>query len=282
MISALVLALALAQAPAQALPGAAAAHNDRALALYEEGRLDEALAELTAAYAAMPDPRADRAGRDSVLGSIRGVLLELHARTAAPAPLCDLRTRLRDHLAALADPPEDPRPADLVAIEAHLRDVEARLAALPSDTCGAATAAPRPAPPPAPPPARPAERPDEIPPKHLRIAGGVLIGLGGALAGVMTYGLVDQSRLQRRAREVDEAAAGRPLTPDEFADLKDLRADAVMRRNLAIGAGAAAGVAVVFGAVLVARGRPARASRLAVAPLWLARGAGLGLTLRLR
>ncbi|HEY0133505.1 MAG TPA: hypothetical protein VGB85_05480, partial [Nannocystis sp.] len=56
------------------LPPAADVHNERAMALDEAGRLAEAADELAAAYAAMPDPRADLDGREQVLGSLRGVL----------------------------------------------------------------------------------------------------------------------------------------------------------------------------------------------------------------
>lgn len=263
----------LAMVVSVTMPPEAARHNDRARVLYEQGERAQALAELTAAYAAMPDVRADRAGRDAVLGSLRGLLLELHAESGEPGFLCDLHGRLERHLRALAA--EDTSET----LRGYLREVEVKLQAHPPDVC----APPKPVRQSEEQPLRRsapvAQQAEEVSPKHLRIAGGVFIGLGGVLAGAMSYGLIDQKRLDRRAREIDALAAGRPLMVEEYDRLLDIHGEAVQRRNLAIGAGIASAAAVVFGAVMVARGRT-RGRQVALAPWWSSAGAGLTLQVR--
>ena len=63
----LVLALALAPEPT-ALSSEAAEHNKRAMVFYDNGQLAPAFEAFQAAYASMPDARADRAGREGLLG----------------------------------------------------------------------------------------------------------------------------------------------------------------------------------------------------------------------
>ena len=66
----LILALALAPEPG-ALPTEAAEHNKRAMVFYDNGQIAPAFEAFHAAYASMPDARADRAGRENLLGSMR-------------------------------------------------------------------------------------------------------------------------------------------------------------------------------------------------------------------
>jgi hypothetical protein len=294
---ALLLATALAAgAPADLLPPEARAHHDRAMVLHDAGDRDGALLELEAAYAAMPDPHAHRAGRDLVLGSLRGLLLDLHDATGAPEPLCRLQTRLELHLTEL--PPD--AATDRAGTRARLDEVAAQLAAHGPAPCDPDTApreglAVSPGARPAPreglaPPreARPAassgataaaSTPD-IPPAQLRAAGGATLGLGVALFGATVYGIVEEARQRGRADAVADAAAGRPLTPGEHAELLDARANARLGRGVAIGSGVASAALIGLGAALLGLAGRADAPR-ASAAVWATPTAG-GLTVRLR
>ena len=288
MLLSIVLAMALAPEPT-VLSSAAAEHNKKAMMFYDNGQLAPAFEEFHAAYRSMPDARADRAGRESLLGSMRATLLELHAAGGEAAPLCRLATVLQTHADALAAVyPESPDMLEIRSARARHDEVTAKLAAFGPDAC----AAPRPSPPPlaaTEPIATPAPAPvvasagppsprsaDPIPPRHLRIAGGVTLGLGVVLLGVMTYGIVGEARHETAVDRIDAGAAGRPLTLDEHADLLDHRGEARSARTLAIGTGVAAGVTTALGTTLflLAR-RSARAQRLSATPWWSPAGAGL-------
>lgn len=67
---------------------------ERGVALVQAGAYAEAVVEFERAYALLPDPLLHRTGRSEVLGSLRRVLVDLHAATGDPAHL----ERLRDHL----------------------------------------------------------------------------------------------------------------------------------------------------------------------------------------
>ena len=287
MLISLVLALALAPA---ALPPEATAHNKRAMMFYDNGQLAPAFEAFHAAYASMPDARADRAGRESLLGSMRATLLEMHAASREPAPLCRLEEVLQAHADALAAAfPGTPDMLELRSARARHDEVTAQLAAFGPDAC----AAPPPPPPPtaSEPVATTAQAPtviraeapspraaDTIPPRHLRIAGGVTLGIGVVLLGVMTYGIVGETRHEARVDEIDAGAAGRPLSLHEYDDLLDHRGEARSARAVAIGAGVAAGVMTGLGTTLflLAR-RSARAQRWSATPWWSPGGAGLTL-----
>jgi len=282
----LTLALALAQEPT-VLSSEAAEHNKRAMVFYDDGQLAPAFEAFHAAYASMPDARADRAGREGLLGSMRATLLEMHAATGEPAPLCRLKEVLQTHADALAAAhPDTPDMLELRSARARHDEVTAQLAALGPDACAAPTAPPaasEPATEPAVPvasiaSAAPSSPPDAIPPRQLRIAGGVTLGIGVVLLGVMTYGIVGEARHEARVDEIDAGAAGRPLTLVEHADLLDHRRDARSARALAIGTGVAAGVVTGLGTTLflLAR-RAARPPRWSAAPWWSTSGAGLTL-----
>lgn len=286
----LTLALSLAL-----LPPAAHLHNEQAMSLDEAGRLDEAADEFAAAYAAMPDPDADREGREQVLGSLRGLLLRQHQQTGAPQPLCRLRTLLQDHVAALAAAhPEPPEPRELAGNRERLVAVDAQLASYPPDACTpapvAAATQPPAAPPPTvtppprrPPPARPVV--DDGPtPRQLRIAGGVSLGIGAALLGVMTYGIVREQREAAAGRDIDAAIVGRPIVPAEWAALQDHRDQARFSKSLAIGTGISSAVFSLFSvALLVTANNKARKTyksnthqnSVLMAPMRLPSGAGL-------
>jgi hypothetical protein len=281
------LALHLAQAAPSDLSPEAAAHNDRASAHYAAGRPDEALEELTAAYAAMPDPRAHAVGRDKLLGSMRGLLLEQYDRTHDAAPLCELRARLTRHRAELAAASPDPPPPELAVLDAHLRDVDGKLADLPANACESAAdpsppSAPRTAPAPALPSPRPSRPPDGPSPRQLRVAGGVTLGLGVAALGVMAAGISLEMRHDRQVDLLDQTAAGRPFTAAEYQTLLEYRADARGGRLIAIGTGIAGAVLVGAGVgFLLAARRTARDPRWAAAPWWSATGAGLAVRVAL-
>jgi len=175
---------------------------------------------------------------------------------------------------------------ELRSARARHDEVTAQLAALGPDACAAPTAPPtasEPALDPAPTIAtEPPSPPDAIPPRQLRIAGGVALGIGVVLLGVMTYGIVGEARHEARVDEIDAGAAGRPLTLAEHADLLDHRREARSARAIAIGTGVAAGVVTGLGTTLflLAR-RAARSPRWSAAPWWSPSGAGLTLRIQL-
>jgi hypothetical protein len=281
---------------------------------HDDGALALALDEFQAAYDAMPDPRGDREGRELVLGDLHATLLDLHDATAAAAPLCRLADLLLSHADALTRAyPDTPNILEIRSARARRVKILDKVATLGQGPCPAtspARVAPGdpasitgdtdPVPPDDAPPGRPvsaaegpapaaagsvpaASPPDaEIPPRHLRIAGGVTLGLGVPLLGVMTYALVRERQRRERA---DDIAAGpatgpRRLTADEHAELLELRGDA-SARALAIGTGVAAATTTALGvALLVLARRHERASRVALAPWWSTTGAGLTLLLR--
>jgi len=287
MISALALALTL-------MPPAAAGHHDQAMDHYKAGRHAEAFVEFHAAYAAMTDARGDRDDREQVLATMRGMLLVEHQQSGAVRPLCDLQALLQAHVAALrAAHPETPALPEIANGEQRLAEVAGQLAASPPDACQPAPPTPPEAPsgivpeaPPGPPPpvvtAAPAPTspsPDGAPARRLRIAGGVTLGVSGALLGVMAYGIADARRHAAAARKTDREVVG-DITPDQHAALVEDLDRSRARRSLAIATGcAAAGTAAVAVALLlVARKRPRAAhGRVSVAPWWLSSGTGVTL-----
>lgn len=293
LASVISLSFVLAPVPA-ALSPEAGEHNAKAMQFYDSRQLEPAFEEFQAAYNTMPDPRRDRAGRELLIGSMRATLLDLYDATGEPGPLCRLQAVLQTHMDALTTAfPDDPEMLEIRSVRARHQEVTRQLAGIGPDAC-----APPPPPPPVstasvatapgpastsavPPPAQVStDRP--IPPRQLRIAGGVTFGLGAALLGAMTYGIVVEARQKARANSIDTGAAARPLTTDEYTKLLELRGDAMSARYVAIGTGVAAGVAVGLGTMLfVLARRSARAPKLSLAPWWTRDGAGLTLSLRL-
>ncbi len=298
MMAAFFIAVVVALAPVPAaLSPEAGEHNARAMQLYDARQLGPAFAEFKVAYDTMPDPRRDRAGRELLLGSMRATLLEWHEASGDPGPLCRLQAVLQAHMDALTTAyPDTPDMLEIRGVRARLEQVTRQLAGIGADVCAptALPSSPSPAPASAPAPApvlvsapvsvRP-ERPrgpvpagPAVPPRQLRVAGGVTLGLGGALLGVMTYGVAVEAQRKARANSIAAGAGARPLTADEYTRLIELRADAMSARYVAISAGVAAGVATGLGTMLlVLARRSTRARRLAIAPWWLPGGAGLSL-----
>lgn len=299
----IVLAVLLSQAPAGApRPPEAATRDEAAMQRFERGDLEGAYAEFVAAYAALPDAAGDRAAREGVMGSLRSVLRALHARAPRdPGALCRLERHLHAHVEALrAAYPAQPDLLELVGNEVRLAEVRRELAPFGDDACASAAekispddAAPRSAEPPSPtvsaspptrraaevPPARPA---DVIPPRHLKIAGGVTLGLAAAALGVMTWGIRAELGLRDEIDDVESAASGRPFTNDERDALMDLLGQARSSRHLALGTGiAGAGLAAIGAALVVAGHRAARTSRWSASPWWLPAGGGLVVHARL-
>ena len=283
------------------LPPDAALHHDSAVAHHEAGRLDQAIDEFAAAYAALPDARGDGDDREQMLGSLNGLLLQRHETTGAVQPLCRLGELLWNHLAALqAAYPDEPERRELIVNRERLAVVGGKLAALPDGSCvPVATATPVVEPPVvetpvaetvteapvvATTPARPLDA-DAKPRPHrgLRIGGGVALGVGAGLLGLMTYGLVEQRRRRDDARAL-ELAIGATISRAEYETLLDARSQAHNARLLAIGTGLGAAASLAIGTTLLVldhRARRGRARRIALAPWWLSSGAGLTVALRL-
>jgi hypothetical protein len=128
---------------------------------------------------------------------------------------------------------------------------------------------------------RPAPVRDEIPPRHLHIAGGVTFGLGVGLLVATAVGIAGGARRRGRVDDIAAGSAGRPLDLDELARLRDLRAEALTFRRLAIGAGVATGLTLALGTTLfVLARRAARDRRLSLTPWWSRSAVGLTFTLR--
>ena len=295
----LMLALMLV-APPKALSPEAGEHNTVAMRFYDAGQFAPAVDEFYAAYQAMPDARRDREGRELLLGSIRMTLLTLYEQTGEAAPLCRLQAFLQEHVdglaAAFADEPGLP---ELRNARARHQEVTQQLAGFAAGVCEPPAPVPVPVPVPvvaaAPVPARaaPVAAPvgpmivnapgsDAIPPRHLKIAGGVTLGIGAALLGVMTYGIVRESRQRARVVEIRDRAPDCPLTPEEARELETLRDNASSGRRIAIGTGVAAAVMTGLGTTLVLLARRAeRQQRWSAAPWWSPSGAGLVLQVRM-
>jgi hypothetical protein len=289
----LALALLLILEPPRSLSPEAAEHNTQAMQHYDAGRFGPAVDEFHAAYRAMPDARRDREGRELLLGSMRAALLDLHAQSGEPAPLCRLRDILAEHIDALtAAHPGAPDMPELRSARARHEDVSRQLTALgptacepppPPATAAAPPVAPASSTPTSPPPVAKPPPPDIIPPRHLDIAGGVTLVLGGALLGATIYGIFSEASARSRAADFNNnKPPDCPLTAADHAMLQDLRSDALAGRRLAIGAGISAGVTLALaGTLLGLARRSARANRWSAAPWWSPTGAGLALHVRL-
>lgn len=284
---ALALVLLLASEPPKSLSPAAAEHNTKAMQHYDAGQYGPAADEFYAAYQTMPDARRDREGRELLIGSLRASLITQQQVTGEVAPLCRLQKILQEHVDALtAAFPEDPEMLEIRSIRARHEEVTAKLAAIGPNACEppppppvAPVAAVPPAPTPAPAVVTPS--PDSIPPRQLKIAGGVTLGLGSVLLAVMTYGIVHEANARARAIEIRDRLPDCPLTPEEFAELQDLRSSAFTGRHIAVGTGIAAGAAIALGGALIGLARRSPAKRWSAAPWWSPTGAGFNLLVHL-
>jgi hypothetical protein len=280
----------------------AAEYNAKAMQHYDAGQLAPAVNEFYAAYQAMPDPRRDLAGREQLLGSMRATLLELYEQTGDAAPLCRLQSILQGHADALtAAHPDDPNKLEIRSARARHREATQQLAAFGPDACKpppapAAAAVPMepstPEPPPAAaeplsaaPPATPTtstRTTDGIPSRHLKIAGGVTLGLSAALLGVMAYGIAVETRQRTGVAAIKGNSPDCPLTEADYNDLQTYRENALAGRRIAIGTGIAAGVTAALGTtLLVLAQRAGRMKRWSAAPWWAPTGAGLMVRIRL-
>lgn len=277
-------------APPESLSPEAGEHNTAAMRFYDAGQLASAVDEFYAAYQSMPDARRDRKGRELLLGSMRMTLLNLHDQTGEPAPLCRLQSVLKEHVDALAAAyPDDPDMPELRSVRARHDEVTQQLASFGAHACEPPAPAPPPvvaaSTPPAPvqaaPEAASTSSSDVIPPRQLKIAGGVTLGLSAALLGVMFYGIATEASQRARVAEVKDRSPDCPLTPTDLEELQALRQNALFGRRIAIGTGIAAGVTTALGVTLLALAhRSARPKRWSAAPWWSPSGAGL--TLRVR
>ncbi len=286
-------ALFLVLAPASSvLSPEAAEYNAKAMRFYDAGQLAPAVDEFYAAYQAMPDARRDLAGREQLVGSMRSTLLDLHDQTGEAAPLCRLQSILQEHGDALAAAfPNDPDKLETRSARARHEEATQQLAAFGPDACKpppppvtAALPAPEPSVPA--PPISPATAPqpedDAIPPRQLKIAGGVTLGLSAVLLGVMTYGIATEASQRARVADINDKPADCPLTLAEYNDLQTSREHALAGRRIAIGTGVAAGVTAALGTtLLVLAHRSARAKRWSAAPWWSPTGGGLTLYVKL-
>ena len=298
MHPALVLLLLLVVEPPRSLSPEAGEHNTRAMQHYDAGRFGPAVDEFYAAYQAMPDARRDREGRELLLGSMRATLLDLHVQTGEPAPLCRLQNILREHIDALgAAYPDDPEMLETRSARARHEEVTRQLADIsptacepvpppaPASVVTAAPATPAPAtssPPPSPSKSPSPLGPDIIPPRHLKIAGGVTLGLGAALLGVMVYGIVAEADQRTRIADIRDRCPECPFTAAEYDGLQDLRATARTSRGIAIGTGITAGVAIALGGALLgmAHRSPAK-KRWSAEPWWSPTSTGLTVRVQL-
>ena len=286
-------ALFLALAPSSSvLSPEAAEYNAKAMRFYDAGQLAPAVDEFYAAFQSMPDARRDLAGREQLVGAMRSTLLDLHEQTGEAAPICRLQRILQEHADALtAAFPNDPDKLETRSARARHEEATQQLAAFGPDACKpppppvtAALPAPEPSVPA--PPISPATAPqpedDAIPPRQLKIAGGVTLGLSAVLLGVMTYGIATEASQRARVADINDKPADCPLTLAEYNDLQTSREHALAGRRIAIGTGVAAGVTAALGTtLLVLAHRSARTKRWSAAPWWSPTRAGLTLHVKL-
>lgn len=229
----------------------------------------------TKAYSALPEEPAHAAQRGVLVYSIAQACVEAYSLDPQVLYLRKAERLLVSYQASL-----DPADAETrAAVQTQIDDLRAKIAeATPVDAPEAEPerapeAEPEPdAVPVAPPPAAPVEAPRRSRP--LAITGAVLLGVGAATLGVMTYGLVWGSRVDTRG----EAAVAAGETDAQV--FRDLLAEGTTANNLALGTGIASAVLVPAGAVLLGVGLSRRRGpgTTAVAPLPLRRGAGAALS----
>ncbi len=241
--------------------------NAKAMHFYDAGQLAPAVDHFFAAYQAMPDARRDLAGRQQLIGSMRGTLLDLHDQTGEAAPLCRLQSLLRGHAEALlAAFPEAPdRPEITHTRYLHL-DVTRQLAALGPDVCAPPPAPPPPAPaivpvaerpePPAPAPApAPATPPTDDPrPRRLQIAGGVILPIGVVALGVLGALASRHNQNLARADTLYAELATRTCTDADRTRLHELQTATRHDERLMLALGLTGGALVTAGTALLVRG----------------------------
>lgn len=267
------------------MPPEAQQHEARGVALFDQGRLEDALIEFRAAYAALPAvPRSpkEHAEREMIFGSMHGILWRIHEVDGAPEPLCRIQELLRAHLVELRR--IKPDPPELAAHERRLARATQELAGHPTDVCtgaaspGATATAPLPVPPPGPGTALQAPGPDAAPPDPPRepstpaatpspdpdpqrrkargraIVGAVLLPLGlfaaAGLVATLPNHLANGTAIAGLHRELDS----RPCTDADRAELRQYIATAHRQEAALVGLGVTAGALITAGVVLLVRG----------------------------
>ncbi len=242
-------------------------HHQLGLTALDAGEFAVSVGELERAYALLPDPLLHRDGRSKVMGSLRAALIEAHAATGDRAHPERLKALLLAHgqaLRAALGPAGTTE--DFAMIEAALRKVEEQMShestepVQPVAESVASPVASQHA-------ARTVSAPVVARGRGLRIAGGVLMGLGTAALGVMSYGLIvyidNRHKLQSLTESV--AASGEPPTWALNHEVGGYHAQSYNHRSLAAVTGALGGVALITGLALhIVGGKRAR-SRLAPA-----------------
>ena len=279
-----------AREPGSVLTPEARPFNDRGVALVMAGQHAAGVAELERAYALLPDPVLHRKGRSKVLGSIRGTLLELHAATGDPAHLERLRGHLLRYIEALLVAlGETATAADVELALASLRDISAMLTALhpvttaPSMTSRTdttndprASATLKPTPTPAQPVLEPPHHPTEpaaaaADGRRLRLAGGLLIGVGVATIGVMTGTAVASADHRGKLRSLTDSLSqpGTPASPAVWQQGEYHHDRAGVFQAVAITTGVVGGVALASGIALriVGKRRAPDSARRNLTPL---------------
>lgn len=114
--------------------------------------------------------------------------------------------------------------------------------------------------------------------KALAITGGVLVGAGAALAGLMTYGIIEDNQAAEELLPYVSKNETTGLTRDEAADVAAIKHRGDSGSQLAIAAGVSGGLAIVTGVSLLivkaVRDR-GRRSGVALHPTFDPRSAGL-------
>jgi len=273
-----------ARSPDSDLTPEARPFNERAIKLVEAGHHAAGLAELERAYALMPDPLVHRKGRSEVLGAIRGTLLYLYDATGDPVYLERVQVHLLQYTEALLFALGDAATqADVEIALAALYDVSAQLTALqPTPPLPTSLPVP-PREPPVPATLRPAPARPVVGPvqtetsagatggRRMRLAGGVLIGVGVAALGVTTGAAVASADSRGKLRRLTGALAepGPSASPALWQQGERHYHRAGVYQAVAITTGVLGGVALASGIALyiVGKRRTPGATRSSLTPL---------------
>lgn len=281
--SQLMLWLALAASSLSLLPPAAQEHHDRAIVHLDAGDRLAAVDEFERAYAALPDPVAQRSERGALMGSIRGTLLDLYDASHDPAHLVRLQAlqlRHRDELQAALGP--DATPEATSGTQASIDEVEAELQRVqPAPLLPAPTPATKPEPAPTTTPAPlhgPAEAEANAASRRRRHIGGALLGISAlpivaTIASAAVY--ADRYRAITKQGELIDTEGG-VATDRQVATALKYHHDGQIARTVAIVSGSLGAALVIAGVAVLAGGRR-QPSRVAAAPLISPQVWGLGL-----
>jgi len=254
---------------------------------YDTADYAGAVALWTEAYAALPEEPAYAQQRSALVYQIAQASVEAYEMDPQASHLRRAERLFCSYLETI-----DPSDSETVAeLEVTLADLREKIAAVEPDSPvqpegGAVETTP------APEDAVELETPEVVPEtspsgpstedrsggRGLTIAGGVVLGLGVAGLGAMTYGLVWGGNVDERGDAAMDASAD----AQEFIELRE---EGETANRLALGAGIASGIAVAVGASLLGVGlRRRRTSRLARggqwAPLGWVGGGGVSWSLR--